>query len=381
MSGALRGIRIVGMTHNQAGPACTRILARLGAEATDLEQPGKGAEARVNAQDIPDADSIFFLLGALILVHASPGVWAAAGKADGYPNKPIRVIVGFTPGGSDDYVARVVGAKLTERFGQPVIVDNRPGTGGNLGAELLASASPDGYTISSVGSITVASGPSLYRKLGYDPLKDFAYVAVVAVGANAIVVHPSLTVKSVADLVAMARSKPRALSYGTPGVASLGHLSIELLQSLAGAQFLHVPYKGAPLAIGAAASGETQIGVGAITGAMPLIQSKRVTALAITSQKRNGALPNVPTVAESGFPGFHVVNNHGIVAPAGTPPAIVRLLSAEIKTMLQMDDVKAKFPALGLEAAPSTPEEFTAIVKSELQRWTRVIRDANIKAN
>ena len=321
------------------------------------------------------------LLCAAIMAHASLGIWAAPDKAPAYPTKPIRIIVGFTPGGSDDYVARVVGAKLTERFGQPVVVDNRPGTGGNLGAELLARATPDGYTLSSVGSITVASGPGLYRKLGYDPLKDFSYVAIVAVGANVLVAHPSVPVRSVTELVALARSKPKGISYGTPGVASLGHLTLELLQSMTGTQLLHVPYKGAPLAIAAAAAGEVQTAIAAITGALPLIQSKRVNALAISSVTRNGALPTVPTVAESGFPGFHVVNNHGIVAPAGTPAAIVRLLSAEIRNIVQMDDVRTKFPALGLEGTGSTPEEFTSIVESELKRWTRVIQDAHISAN
>ena len=321
------------------------------------------------------------ILCAAILAHASFGIWAAAGKADSYPTRPIRIIVGFTPGGSDDYVARVVGAKLTERFGQPVIVDNRPGTGGNLGAELLARATPDGYTLSSVGSITVASGPSLYRKLGYDPLKDFAYVAVVAIGANVLVAHPSVPAKSVAELVALARAKPKGISYATPGVASLGHLTLELLQSITATQLLHVPYKGAPLAIAAAAAGEVQIAMAAITGALPLIQAKRVNALAISSIKRNGALPTVPTVAESGFPDFHVVNNHGIVAPAGTPAPVVKLLSAEIRSIVQLDDVRSKLPALGLEAAGSTSEEFTAIVKSELKRWTRVIEEAHIAPN
>ena len=321
------------------------------------------------------------ILCAAILAHASVGIWAAAGKADSYPTRPIRIIVGFTPGGSDDYVARVVGAKLTERFGQPVIVDNRPGTGGNLGAELLARATPDGYTLSSVGSITVASGPSLYRNVGYDPLKDFSYVAVVAVGANVLVAHPSVPVKSVAELVTLARSKPKGISYATPGVASLGHLTLELLQSITGTQLLHVPYKGAPLAITAAAAGEVQIAMAAITGALPLIQAKRVNAVAISSATRNSALPAVPTVADSGFPGFHVVNNHGMVAPAGTPQAIVKLLSAEIRNIVQMDDVRMKFPALGLEASASTPEEFTSIVQSELKRWTRVIQDAQIAAN
>jgi len=317
---------------------------------------------------------------AAIAAHAGCGAWAA-GAADTYPSKPIRLIVGFTPGGSDDYVGRIVGARLTERYGQAVIVDNRPGAGGNIGVEILARANPDGYTLSSVGSITVASGPSLYTQIGYDPLKDFSYVARVAIGANVLFAHPSLPAKSVTELVALARTQPKTIRYGTPGVASLGHLAVELLQSVARIELLHVPYKGPAPAVTAAVGGEVQMGVGASTAVIPVVQAKRLNALAVTSARRLGALPDVPTVAESGFPGFNVTNNHGIVAPAGTPASVVKLLNAEVQALLQVAEIKAKFPALGLETAGSTPEEFREIVKSELEKWTRVIKDANIKAN
>ena len=321
------------------------------------------------------------IMRAAILAHASAGVGAASAPADTYPSKPIRLIVGFTPGGNDDYVGRVVGARITQSTGQTVIVDNRPGAGGNVGAEITARANPDGYTLSSVGSITLASSPSLYAKLGYDPLKDFSFISRVAIGANVLVANPSLPAKSVAELVALARAQPSAIRYGTPGVASLGHLAMELLQSVTGIKIVHIPYKGPAPAIAAVVGGEVQIGIGASTAAVPIVQAKRLNALAVTSAKRLGALPEVPTVAESGFAGFNVVNNHGILAPAGTPASVVRLLNAEIQKMLQMDDVKAKFPALGLEAAGSTPDEFRDIVKAELARWTRVIKDANITAN
>jgi tripartite-type tricarboxylate transporter receptor subunit TctC len=320
-------------------------------------------------------------LAAALLVCAACEVWAVSGKVDGYPNRPIRLIVGFTPGGSDDYVGRVVGARITERLGQPVIIDNRPGTGGNLGAEITARATPDGYTLSSVGSITLASGPSLYPKLGYDPMKHFAFISRVAIGANVLVAHPSAPVRSVKELVALARSQPKSLRYGTPGVASLGHLTMELLQSLAQMQLVHVPYKGPAPALAAVVGGEVQLGIGASTAAVPMVQAKRVTALAVTGASRLGPLPGVPTIAEAGFPGFEVTNNHGILAPAGTPPGIVKLLNAEIRGMLQQEEVKARFPALGLEAAGSTPEEFRTIVKAELTRWTRVIKEMNIGGN
>ena len=316
----------------------------------------------------------------LLAIQAIYAAWPA-GAAQPYPSKPIRVIVGFTPGGNDDYVGRVFANRIQERFGQTVIVDNRPGTGGNIGVELMARANPDGYTLSSVGSITVASGPSLYTKIGYDPLKDFAYVSRMAIGANVLFVHPAVPAKTVPELVALAQAQPKELRYGTPGVASLGHLAVELLQSVTRTQLIHVPYKGPAPAATAVVGGEVQIGIGASSAVIPLVQAKRVHALAVTSPKRLGALPDVPSVAESGYPGFSVINNHGIVAPAGTPVPIVRLLNAEVRALLQNEEIRTKFPPLGLEPATSTPEEFTEIVKSELAKWTRVIKDANIKAN
>lgn len=320
------------------------------------------------------------LIMGLLAIQAIYAAWPA-GAAQPYPSKPIRVIVGFTPGGNDDYVGRVFANRIQERFGQTVIVDNRPGTGGNIGVELMARANPDGYTLSSVGSITVASGPSLYTKIGYDPLKDFSYVSRMAIGANVLFVHPAVPAKTVPELVALAQAQPKELRYGTPGVASLGHLAVELLQSVTRTQLIHVPYKGPAPAATAVVGGEVQIGIGASSAVIPLVQAKRVHALAVTSPKRLGALPDVPSVAESGYPGFSVINNHGIVAPAGTPVPIVRLLNAEVRALLQNEEIRTKFPPLGLEPAASTPEEFTEIVKSELAKWTRVIKDANIKAN
>jgi tripartite-type tricarboxylate transporter receptor subunit TctC len=313
---------------------------------------------------------------ALVLVLPS-----ATMAAESWPARPIRMIVGFTPGGSDDHVGRIVAARLADRFGQPVIVDNRPGAGGNIGAEITARANPDGYTLSSCGSITLASSPSLYPKLGYDPMKDFAFVSRVAIGANVVFAHPSLQAKSMPELLALARAQPKSIRYGTPGVASLGHLAIELVQSLAKIELVHVPYKGPAPAITAVLGGEVQIGVGASTAAIPLVQAKRLNALAVTSANRLSPIPAVPTLAESGFPGIEVTNNHGILAPAGTPVAIVRLINAEVRELLQTADAKAGLVVRGLEAAGSTPEEFRAIVQAELTRWTRLIRDARISVN
>jgi tripartite-type tricarboxylate transporter receptor subunit TctC len=318
------------------------------------------------------------LAHALALLLAIPTL--AAG-ADSWPYRPIRLIVGFTPGGSDDYVGRIVANRLNERFGQPVIVDNRPGAGGNVGVEITARASPDGYTLSSCGSITLASSPSLYPKLGYDPMKDFAFISRVAIGANVVFAHPSLPAKSFGELVALARSQPKSIRYGTPGVASLGHLTIELVQSLGKFELVHVPYKGPAPAVTAVLGGEVQIGVGASTAAIPLVQAKRLNALAVTSANRLPPIPAVPTLAESGFPGVEVTNNHGILAPAGTPATIVKVINVEIRELLQTADAKAGLAARGLEVAGSTPDEFRAIVKAELTRWTRVIKDARITVN
>jgi tripartite-type tricarboxylate transporter receptor subunit TctC len=323
------------------------------------------------------------LCAAVIASIAWPSFAASAASAavQDYPSRPIRLIVGFTAGGNDDYVGRIVAARLNERFGQPVIVDNRPGAGGNIGAEIMARSTPDGHTLSSVGSITLASGPSLYPKLGYDPMKDFAFIARVAIGSNVLFAHPSVPAKSLQELITLARAQPKAIRYGTPGVASLGHLTMEFLQSLGKFELGHVPYKGPAPAVTAVLGGEVQVGVGASTAAIPLVQAKRLNALAVTGMKRLGPIPAVPTIAESGFPGVEITNNHGILAPAGTPQQVVKLLNAEITALLQTDEAKAGLAARGLEVAGSTSEEFRNIVKSELARWTRVIREARITAN
>lgn len=321
------------------------------------------------------------LLCTALLGTVSFDALAASGPAQSYPTKPIRMIVGFSPGGSDDFVGRVVATRMTERFGQAVIVDNRPGSGGNIGAEITARANPDGYTLSSVGSITLASGPSLYPRLGYNPMKDFAFVSRVAIGANVLFAHPSLPAKSLPELVTLAKAKPRSIRYGSPGVASLGHLTMELLQSISKMELLHVPYKGPAPAVTAALGGEVQVGFGASTAVIPLVQAKRLNALVVTSAIRLGPLPAVPTLGESGFPGLVVTNNHGILAPSGTPASVVKLINGEIRGLLQTDDAKASFAARGLEGAASTPDEFRAIVMAELARWTRIIKDARITAN
>lgn len=321
------------------------------------------------------------LLCTAILIHASWGVRAADRITDSYPSKPIRIIDGFPAGGGTDYTARLIGPKLTERFGQTVVVDNRPGASSNIGAEMVAHANPDGYTLFVASSTTLASSYSFFPKLGYDLLKDFSYVSRVAIGPYVLVAHPSLPVKSVAELVALARSKPRTIRYGSGGVGNSNHMIMELLQSRTGMELLHVPYKGGPPFVIAMTGGEVQIGFPSVAAALAMINAKRLNALAVASSKRLEVLPEVPTVAESGFPGFDVATGYGILAPHGTSAAIVKLLNVEIRKIVQMADIRAKFAEQGMEAAGSTPEEWRAMMEAETAQWARVIKDAHITVN
>jgi len=316
-----------------------------------------------------------------MLAQASFGIWAASGGADSYPGRPIRLILGFPSGGADDYLARVIGPKLTERFGQTVIVDNRPGATGTIAAEITARANPDGYTLMLGLNPALAASRSLYPKLGFDLLKDFSYISVVATGTQVLLAHPSVPAKSVAELVAFARSQPKGIRYGSGGVASTTHLAMELLQRRTGMELLHVPYKGAGPAVIALTGGEVQIGFSSVASAMSMIQAKRLSALAVTSVKRTVALPEVPTVAESGFPQYRVTNTFGFLAPTGTPAAVVKLLNTELRNIVQMDEIKQKLVEQALEATGSTPDEFRALMEAEVAQWARVIKDAHITVN
>ncbi|MCC7487123.1 MAG: tripartite tricarboxylate transporter substrate binding protein [Burkholderiales bacterium] len=317
------------------------------------------------------------LLCSVMVAHASCGVWAASDRTDGYPTRPIRVLDGFAAGGGSDYVARVIGPKITESLGQAVIVDNRPGAGATLAAGITARATPDGYTLMLAGS-TLATSPSIYPKLDYDLLKDFAYVSLVAAGAFVMVTHPSMRAKSLADLLSAARGKPGEIGYGSSGVAGGGHLAMELLQSRSGTRFHHVPYKGAAPAIVALAAGEVPVALGTTASAMAVIKSGRVHAIAVTSAKRIEVLPEVATIAESGFPGYAVTVDYGLIAPAGTPGAVIRALNTEIRKIAKMGDVKAKLAVQGFEPAWSTPEDFRAMTRANMELWARVIKDARI---
>lgn len=314
------------------------------------------------------------ILGAAVAALAGCGAWAA----DPYPSRPIRIIDGFAPGGSTDFIARTLGPKLTERFGQTVIVDNRPGAGSNLGAEIAAHANPDGHTLMLCAAMVVAASRTLYPRLGYDLLKDFAYVARVATGTNVLVAHPSFPAKSVQELVALARARPKTVRYGSGGVSSTSHLTMELLQSVTGMELQHLPYKGGALATAAVLGGEAQIAFASVTSSLGMLKAQRLNAIAVSSAKRLPAFPDVPTVAESGYPGFEVQDTYGVLAPAATPAAIVRLLCDELRKIVQMEDIKARLVVSGIEAAWSTPEEFRAIMETDVARLARVIKSARI---
>lgn len=321
------------------------------------------------------------LLCVAILMCNSFGSGAASAPAEPYPIKPIRLIDGFSSGGGTDVLGRIVGTKITERWGQPVIVDNRPGVASALAAELVARSIPDGYTLFIVVTIALAPSPSLNPKLGFDLMKDFSYISLVANSTYLLLTNPSIPAKSVTELVAFARSQPKMIRYGSNGATGPSHLTMALLQRTTGMDLLHVPYRSAPAVLVAMTSGEVQIGTASLMAALPLITAKRVNVLAVTSAKRIAALPNVPTVAEAGVEGYDVSPYFGILGPAGMPAHIVAQLNKEIREIVQTDEVRTKFASQGAEAGGSTPAEFRRIMQAEMVKWARLIKDAQISAN
>ena len=301
-------------------------------------------------------------------------------EASSYPYRPIRFIEAFGAGGTTDYLARVVGQKLTERFGQQIVVDNRPGAGGNIGAEMAAKAAPDGYTLFMGVVPILAAARSMYARLGYDPVKDFDGITGLVAGNYVLVVGSSVPVKSVQDLIRLARSKPGQLRYGSSGVGSTLHLAMEMLKSMASLDLLHVPYKGGPPMVAAIAAGEVEVGTPSLTLGLPLIKAGRLHPIAVTGAKRAREFPQLPTIAESGVPGYDLTPWYASFAPAGTPRAVVALLSAEINRIIQLPELQAGFAAQGLEASGSTPERLKQILQAETEKWGQVIRSANIKA-
>jgi len=298
-----------------------------------------------------------------------------------YPARPIRFIVPFTPGGSGDIFARPVAQKMSESMGQQVVVENRPGSGGVIGTEAAAKAAPDGYTMMMGLTANVAVNPALYPKLPYDPLRDFAAVTLIASAPYVLVVPPSLPARNVKELVALARAKPGDLAYVSLGSGSMGHLSGELLASMAGVKLLHVPYKTLGQALPDLISGQVQLYFLGIASAQPHVRSGKVRAIGVSSAKRSPQMSQVPTVSESGVKGFDVTGWYGAFVPAGTPQEIVARLHKEIVRALALPDVRERLSGEGADLVGNTPREFDAFVRSELVKWAKVVKLSGAKAD
>jgi tripartite-type tricarboxylate transporter receptor subunit TctC len=316
------------------------------------------------------------IAGALACSTAS----ALAAEAD-YPNRSIRMLVAFSPGGGSDTGARILAQRLSTNLGQQIVVDNRPGASGNLGHAIGAKANPDGYTLTWTSIGPIAVNPSLFSKLPYDPLRDFDTITLTADSINALVVHPSVAAKNVKELIALAKAQPGKLSYGSSGIGGAGHLAGELFNLMAGVNTVHIPYKGGGPAMVDLLGGQIQAIYATLVTALPHIKSGKIRALAVTPAKRAPMLPDVPTVAEAGLPGYEAANWYGLLAPAKTPKPIIARLNREVVKVLEMQEVKDSFFGLGMLVQTSTPEEFTAYLKKELAKWNGVIKKIGIKAD
>jgi tripartite-type tricarboxylate transporter receptor subunit TctC len=306
-------------------------------------------------------------------------ILAAGAFAQSYPTKPIRYIVPFPPGGGQDLVARALSPRLTEALGQPVLVDNRPGAATMLGAEVAAKSAPDGYTLFMGSNTTLSINPNLYAKVPYDPIKDFAPVTRIGSAPNLLVVHPSLPVRTVKELAALARSKPGQLNYGSSGAGTPAQLAGVMFGDVAHTKLVHVPYRGSGPALTALISGETQLMFSTMTSTLPFVKSGRMRAIAVTSARRALAAPEIPTVAESGYPGFEAITWYGMFVPAGTPAPIIARLNAETVKVLGAAEFRDWLIGQGAEPTRSTPEELGAYVKSELVKYAKIIKDSGMR--
>ena len=304
----------------------------------------------------------------------------AAAAADAYPAKPIRFVVAFPPGGGTDIIARSIAQKLAERLAQHVVVDNRPGAGGNIGTDIVAKSAPDGYTILMGSAGPLAINASLFAKMPFDPIKDLAPVTLAASTPNVLVVHPSLPARTVKELIALARSRPGEINFASSGHGTPAHLAGELFNSMAGVKLVHVPYKGAAPALADLLGGQVQLMFSTMPPALPHVKDGKLRALAVTSRKRSPATPELPTIDEAALPGFEAITWHGVVVPAGTSAAIIARLNREIVAILHLPEVIERLSGQGAEALGSTPEEFAAYIRSESVKWAKVVRESGAKA-
>jgi tripartite-type tricarboxylate transporter receptor subunit TctC len=320
---------------------------------------------------------MFLLICGAFAATVLPGT--AARAADWKPIKPIRMLVGFAPGGGTDATARPIAQKLSEALGQQVIVDNRPGAAGNIATEIIINSNPDGYTILMGTIAALAINPSLYGNLPFDPEKGLAPIIQAVDSTNILTLHPSVAAGSVKDLIALAKSKP--LNAGSSGVGGTGHLALELFNTMAGVKMTHVPYKGGGPAMIDLVAGNIQLVFATAASAVPQIKAGRVKGIAVTTIKRSQLVPDLPTISEAGLKGFDANNWYGLLAPAKTPRPVIDRLNAETTKILNMPDIKTILFNQGLDVAPGTPEQFAAYIKSERAKWAKVVKASGARAN
>lgn len=316
------------------------------------------------------------VLKALVLTAM---IVAGDAAAQSYPSKPIRIVVPYPAGGTSDILARAIGQKLSDAWGQPVVVDNKPGANGNVGADIVAKAPADGHTLllADIGSLAIS--PSVYPTLPFDPVKDFAPVSMVAYSPHILVVHPSVPVSSVKELVALAKSKPGKLNFAISGVGGAPHLAGVDFALRNGIDWVYIPYKGGAQAIADVAGGQADVTLNGMLATYPLVKGEKLKILAVSSAKRMSAIPDVPTISESGVPNFESGSWQGVIAPAGTPPEVVAKLNAEISRSLALPEMKENLAKQGAEVRTNTPEQFSAFIRDEKARWAKVVKDANVK--
>jgi len=320
------------------------------------------------------------ILGSLIESPLAAAQSTTTGPTQSYPSKPVRIINPFAAGGGMDVLLRPIAQKLSESFQQPFIVDNRPGANGMIGSELVAKAAPDGYTLLGGTTGALPMNAAVYSKLPYDPVKDFAPISNFAESAFILSVHPSVPAENVMELVALAKSRPGQLTYASFGVASSSHLTAELFSMLAGIKLVHVPYKGSAPAVADLVAGQVMMIFDSMQSQMPQLRAHRLRALGLAAPKRSPAAPDVPTLAEAGLPGVEGGSWYGLLAPAGTPRAIIDKLHAEILRALAAADIRERLDSVGTEPVGNTPEEFALQIRNDIVKWGRVVRAANIRA-
>jgi len=334
---------------------------------------------RHSSRSRPDRSSFIIHHSAWVLLCAALAAAIAPAAAQQYPTRPVRFVLGFPPGGGSDTIARLLSTRLSENLGRPVVVDNRPGAGGNVAGEIVAKSPPDGYTLLMGNNAILATNASLYRNMAFDPVKDLAPVALLASQPNILVVHPSLPVKSVKEFIALARSRPGQLNYASSGSGLAAHLAGELFKTMTRTDMVHVPYKGGGPAVVDTLSGQCQLMFATAVSVQPYLKSGRLRPLAVTTAVRSRNFPDLPTVAEAGVPGFEASTWHGVVVPAGTPQAIIGRLNGEFNKVLQVPDVRERLATQGADAIGGTPQQFADYIGAEIPKWAKIIKESGAK--